>query len=128
MSLKRQSHFCCFSSLFVFDTMPQESELSSRTIVAKRVLLKHPSCCLKNVHSLRLSRLASFYLRPIGNPLPKNGSFFCLRMVFNMRRIITYCFNSSFTSFSLVPEPLATRFIREALKIFGFSFSAGVMD
>ncbi len=35
---------------------------------------------------------------------------------------------SSLTSFLSVPEPLATRLILEALKIFGFSLSFGVMD
>src|SRR4030042_5662098 len=63
-----------------------------------------------------------------GMPFPKKGSFFFLLKVLSMRRIMTYCFRSSFPSFSLVPEPLATRFILDELKIFGFSLSCGVMD
>ena len=62
------------------------------------------------------SRSHLLYLNSNGISFPKKGNFFFLRSIFSIRRIMEYCFKSSFTSFSFVPEPLATRFILAELK------------
>ena len=92
-------------------------------MVAQGIFLKHLKRFLQNVHDDVLPGSVDAYDRSRGIPFPKKGSFFFLRMVLSIRRIIEYCFRSSLTSFSFVPEPLATRFILEELKILGFSFS-----
>src|SRR3990172_2197636 len=78
--------------------------------------------CFSSI-SMAVSRMdmTKAYLNSVGKPLPRlKGNFFFRLNVFSIFRIITYCFKRSFTSFSLVPEPRATRLIREELKTFGF--------